>query len=60
MSQTGQDGCLKLMKLPKRWLEKIVVKDLQENLKHFLNSEIGSVLWQLNYLRSVGETRGDK
>ena len=47
---------LKLMKLPKGGRRKIVVNELRENLKNFVNSEIGSVPWQLDYVRSVGET----
>ena len=27
--------------------------------KHFVNSKIRSVPWQINYVKSVGETRGD-
>ena len=41
---------------PKRWPE----KKLRENLKHFINNEIGSVLWQLDYVKSVEEAKRDK
>ena len=57
--QAGQDGCLKLMKPPKGGWRKIVANELRENLKHFVNGEIGSVPWQLDYVKIVGETRGD-
>ena len=57
--QAGQDGWLKLMKPPKGDRRKVVMNELPENLKHFVNSEIGSVLWQVDYVKSVGETRGD-
>ena len=43
--QARQDGCLKLMKPPKGGWRKIVANELRENLKHFVNSEIGSILW---------------
>ena len=56
-SQAGQDGSLKLMKPHGR--RKVVVNELRGNLKHFVNSEIGSVPWQVDYVKSVGETRGD-
>ena len=58
-SQAWQDGCLKLMKPPKGGRRKVVANELRENLKHFVNSEIGSVPWQVDYVKSVGETRGD-
>ena len=58
-SQAGQDGYLKLMKPPKGGRRKVVANELRENLKHFVNSEIGSVPWQVDYVKSVGETRGD-
>ena len=58
-SQAGQDGCLKLMKPPKGGRRKVVANKLRENLKHFVNSEIESVPWQVGYVKSVGETRGD-
>ena len=57
-SQARQDGCLKLMKPPKEGRRKVVANELRENLKHFVNSEIGSVLWQVDYVKYVGETRG--
>ena len=57
-SQAGQDGCLKLMKAPKGGRRKVVAKELRENLKHFVNSEIESVPWQVDYVKSVRETRG--
>ena len=44
-SQAGQDGCLKLMKPPKDGWRKVVANERRENLKHFVNSEIGSVPW---------------
>ena len=59
-SKAGQDVCLKLMKPPKGGWRKIVSNELRKNLKHFVNNEIGLVPWQLDYVRSVGETRGDK
>ena len=59
-SQTMQDGCLKSRKPPNIGQRKIVANELWKNLKHFVNSKIGSVPWQLVYVRSVGETRGDK
>ena len=58
-SQAGQDGSLKLMKPQRGGRRKVVVNELRENLKHFVNSEIGSVPWQVDYVKSVGETRGD-
>ena len=58
-SQAGQDDCSKLMKPPKSGWRKVVVNELRENLKHFVNGEIGSVPWQVDYAKSVGETRGD-
>ena len=51
---------VKLGKPPKFGQRKIVPNELWKNLKHFVNSEIRSILWQLDYVRSVGETRGDK
>ena len=39
---------------------KIVANELRENQKHFVNSEIGPVPWQLDYVKSFGEMRGDK
>ena len=59
-SQAGQDGCLKLMKSPRGGRRKIVANELRENLKHLVNSKIGLVTWQLDYVKSVGETRGDR
>ena len=59
-SQAEQDGCLKLMKPPKGGWRKILENEFRENLKHFGNSEIGSVPWQVYYVKSVGETRGYK
>ena len=47
-SQARQDGCLKLMKPPKGGRRKVAANELRENLKHFVNSEIGSVPWQVN------------
>ena len=58
-SRAGQDGCLKLMKPLEGGRRKVVANELRENLKHFVNSEIGSVPWQVDYVKSVGETRGD-
>ena len=58
-TQAGKDGCLKMMKPPKSGRRKVVAKELRENLKHFVNSEIGSVSWQVDYEKNVGETRGD-
>ena len=60
MSEADQDGGLKLMKPPKSGRRKIVPNELRENLKHFVNSETGSVPWQLDYAKSVGETKGNK
>ena len=59
-SQAGQDGCLKSMKPPnsKRWPEKNFSE--RNSRKYFMNSEIGSMRWQLDYVRSVGETRWDE
>ena len=59
VTQAGQDGCLKLMKPPKSGRRKVVSNELRENLKHLVNSEIGSVSWQVDFVKSVGETRGD-
>ena len=59
-SQARQDGCLKLMEPLKSGRKKIVANKLQENLKHFLSSEIGSVPWHLDYVKSVGKMRGHK
>ena len=50
---------LKVYETPKGGWRKIVANELRENLKHFVNSEIGSVPWQVDYVKSVGETRGD-
>ena len=58
-SQVRQDGCLKLMKPPKGGRRKVVANELPENLKHFVNSKIGSVPWQVDYIKSVGEMRGE-
>ena len=58
-SQARQDDCLKLMQAPKGGRRKVAANELRENLKHFVNSEIGSVPWQVDYVKSVGETRGD-
>ena len=58
-SQAGQDGSLKLMTHPKVGRRKVVANELRENLKHFVNNEIGSVPWLVDYVKSVGETRGD-
>ena len=58
-SQAGKDGCLKLMKPPKGCRRTVVTNKLRGNLKYFVNSEIGSVPWQVDYVKSVGETRGD-
>ena len=52
-SQARQDGCLKLMKHPKGGRRKIVANELRENLKYFVKSEIGSVPWQLDYIKSL-------
>ena len=56
-SQAGQDGCLKSMKPPnsKRWPEKNFSE--RNSRKYFMNSEIRSMRWQFDYVRSVGETR---
>ena len=56
-SQARQDDCLKLMQAPKGGRRKVAANELRENLKHFVNSEIGSVPWQVDYVKSVGETR---
>ena len=58
-SQVGQDICLKLMKPPKGARRKVLVNELRENLNHFVNSEIGSVPWQFDYVKSVWETGGE-
>ena len=58
-SQAGQDGYLNLIKPAKGGWRKVVANELRENSKHFVNSEIGSVPWQVDYVKSVGETRGD-
>ena len=49
----GQDGCLKFMKPTKGGERKIVANELRENLRQFVNSEIGSEPWQLYYVRIV-------
>ena len=58
-SQAKQDSFLRLMKSSKDGRRKTVANKLRENLKHFVNSEIGSVPWQVDYVKSVGETRRD-
>ena len=45
---------LKVDETPKRWPE----KSCSERTS-IVNSEIGSVPWQVDYVKSVGETRGD-
>ena len=55
----GQDGYLKLMKSPKGGRRKVEANELWENLKHFVNNEIGSVQWQVDYVKSAEETTGD-
>ena len=47
-SQTGKDGCLKTMRPAKGGQRKSVANELRENLKHFVNSKIGSVKWRLD------------
>ena len=42
-SQAKQDSFLRLMKSSKDGRRKTVANKLRENLKHFVNSEIGSV-----------------
>ena len=59
-SQSRKDCCLKLIKTPKGCHRKLVVNELWENLKHFVNIEIGSVPWLLDYVGNVGETREGK
>ena len=59
-SQAKHDVCLKLMEPLKSGQREIVANKLQENLKRFLSSEIGSVPWQLGYVKSVGKMRGHK
>ena len=54
-SQIGmQPGSLHQIKPAKGGRRKIEANELRENLKNFLNSEAGSVSWQLDYVRSVG------
>ena len=54
-SQVGmQSGSLQQIKPAKGGRRKIEANELRENLKNFLNSEAGSVSWQLDYVRSVG------
>ena len=48
------------MKPPKDVGKKIIANKLRENLKHFVNSEIGLATSQLGYIRSVWKTKGDK
>ena len=56
-SQTAENGCFRPIKLPKGGRRKILANELRENLKHFVNSEIGSVPWQIEYVKSVGKKR---
>ena len=58
-SQAPQDGCFKLMKFPKGGRRKVLANELRESLKDFVNREIGSVPWQVHYVKSAGETRRD-
>ena len=50
----GQDGCLKSMKPLKDDWRKIVANKLRKNSRHFVNNEIRSVPWQLDYVGAVG------
>ena len=54
-SQVQHDGCLQPFNPSKGGRRKILANELRENLKDFLNSEFGSVCWQLDYVRSVGK-----
>ena len=58
-SQAGQDGSLKLIKPPKGSRRKVVANELRENLKHFVSCYIGSVPWQVDYVKGIGEARLD-
>ena len=50
-----QDGCLRSLSISKGGRRKIVANNLREDLKTFLNSELGSVPWQLDYVRYTGK-----
>lgn len=48
-------GCLKNMNIAKGGRRKVVANEVRDALKTFLNSEVGSVSWQLEYVRIVGK-----
>ena len=61
MEATSRARCfLEVDETPEGDRRKIVANKLRENLKHFVNSETRSAQWQLDYVKSVGETRRDK
>ena len=45
------------MKTLKGGQRKTVANELGKNLKHFVNSEIGSVPWWLDYVKVLGNER---
>ena len=54
-SQIQEDGCLRSLNIRKDGRRKIVSNELCEDLKTFLNSELGSVPWQLDYVGYAGK-----
>ena len=54
-SHIQEDGCLRSLNISKGGRRKIVANELREDLKTFLNSELGSVPWQLYYVRYAGK-----
>ena len=55
-AQVTSDGGLQSIKTIKGGRRKLEANNLRENLKVYFNSEIGSVPWQNEYVRSVGKT----
>ena len=61
MEVTGQESqLLKVDGNAERWPEKSSSRRTSRKFEHYVNSEIGSVLWLLDYEKSVGETAGHK
>jgi hypothetical protein len=54
-ARVTSDGGLQSIKPMKGGRRKVEATDLRENLKEYVNSEIGSVSWQIEYVRSVGK-----
>ena len=61
MEVTGQESqLLKVDGNAERWPEKSCSRRTSRKFEHYVNSEIGSVMWLLDYEKSVGETAGHK